>query len=88
MARFVGKRRVQRYEIGAPENIIKLNFFHANINRPLRRKEGIKGNHLHLQSQRPVSHDGADIAAADNSQGLVEKLNTHEAIFLPLAGMC
>ena len=87
VARLLGERRMQRDEIRALENIVKLHLLNADGNGPLRRQERIKGNHLHLEANGPVGHDGADIAAADDAERLVEKLNPHEAVLLPLARM-
>jgi hypothetical protein len=51
-----------------------------------RSSDRIVGDDLHLQAQRPVGDDGADVAAADDAQRLVEQLHAHEAVLLPLAG--
>ena len=40
-----------------------------------------------LRPERPVGDDRADIAAADDAERLVEELDAHEAVLLPLAGM-
>jgi hypothetical protein len=36
---------------------------------------------------RPVGHDRADVAAADDAERLVEQLHPHEAVLFPLAGL-
>ena len=46
----VGQRRVQRDEIGALEQLVELDLLDAEIERALRRQEGIVGDHLHLQA--------------------------------------
>ena len=86
-ARLVGQRRVQRDEIGAAEDVVELDLLDADLDRPLRRQERIEGDDLHLEAERPVGDDRADIAAADDAQRLVEELDAHEAVLLPLAGM-
>ncbi len=53
----------------------------------LGRQEGIIGDHLHAQATAAVGNDRADVAAADDAQRLVEELDAHEAVLLPLAGM-
>ena len=49
-------------------------------------RNGIVGDHLHLQADGAVGDDRADIAAADDAERLAEDLHAHEAVLLPLAG--
>jgi len=58
---------MQRDEIRALEQILELDFFDADIDGAFRRQERIVGDHLHAQAERPVGHDRADIAAADDA---------------------
>ena len=51
MPRLLRQRRMQRDEIRAPENVLKLNLLNSDFNGALRRQVGIKGNHFHLQAQ-------------------------------------
>jgi hypothetical protein len=51
------------------------------------RQERVVGDHLHLQAERTVGHDGADVAAADHPERLAEQLGAHEAVLLPLPGL-
>ena len=86
VAGLVGERRVQRDEIGALEQLVELDLLDAEIDRALRRQERIVGDHLHLQAERAVGDDRADIAAADDAERLAEDLDAHELVLLPLAG--
>ena len=83
----LGQRRMQRDEIGALEQIVKLDLLDAEIHRALRRQERIIGDHPHAQAQRAVGDDRADIAGADDAERLAGDLDAHEAVLLPLAGL-
>ena len=75
---------MQRDEIGAPEQLGEIDLFHAELRRALGRQERIIGDHLHLQSDRAIGHDRADIAATDDAERLACDLDAHEAVLLPL----
>ena len=70
VAGLVGQRRVQGDEIGAPPQLVELDFFDAELDRALGRQIRIVGDHLHLQPDRPVGDDRTDIAAADDAERL------------------
>ena len=48
---------------------------------------GIEGDDLHLEADRALGDDRADIAAADDAERLAGDLDAHEAVLLPLAGL-
>jgi hypothetical protein len=50
-------------------------------------QEGVVGDDLHLQAQSAVGDDAADVAGADQAEGLGVELHAHEAVLLPLAGL-
>ena len=83
----VGQRRVQRDEIRPGQQIIEHHLFNAEVLRALRRQERIIGDDLHLQTQRAVGDDRADIARADQPQRLAGEFDPHEAVLLPLASL-
>ena len=85
--RLLRERRVQGHEIRTPEQFGEIHLVHAELRRPLGREERIVGDHFHLQADRPVDHDRADIAAADHAERLVGDLHSHEAVLFPLAGL-
>ena len=58
------------------------------IGGALGREERIVGDHPHAQAERAVDHDRADIAGADHAERLAGDLDPHEAVLLPLAGLC
>ena len=62
-------------------------FSTPSATRALRRQERIVGDHLHLEAERAVGDDRADIAAADDAERLAGELDAHEARLLPLAGL-
>ena len=71
---------MQRDEIGAPEQLGEIDLLHAELCRALGRQERIIGDHLHLQSDRAIGHDRADIAATDDAKRLASDLDAHEAV--------
>ena len=73
--------------IGAGEQFVQFHLGDAQFHRAVIRQEGIIGDHLHAQAAAAVGHDRADVAAADDAQRLVEELDAHEAVLLPLAGL-
>ena len=77
---------MQRDEIGAAQQLVELDFFDAELDRALGRQERIVGDHLHLQPDRAVGDDRADIAAADDAERLAENLDAEEFVLLPFAG--
>jgi hypothetical protein len=84
----VGLGQVQRDEIGAREEIADvLDLLHPQFARLDLREERVEGDHLHLQPDGAAGNHRADIAAADQAQGLAGDLDPHEGGFLPLARM-
>src|SRR6185295_14667877 len=83
----VGQRRVEGDEVAAAEDVVELDLLDADLERALGAEEGIIGDDFHAKPERPVGDDRADIAAADDAERLVEELDAHEAVLLPLAGM-
>ena len=76
---------MQGDEIGAAQEIVQLHLLDADIKRTLGRQEGVEGDDAHLEAERAVGDDGADVAAADDAQNLGGDLHAHEAVLLPLA---
>ena len=65
IARLVGQGRVQRDEIGALQEVFKLDLLDTHVLRALRREEGVEGDDLHAEPKAAIGDDGTDIAAAD-----------------------
>ena len=86
VAGLVGQRRVQGDEIGAPPQLVELDLFDAEFNRALGRQIRVVGDHLHLEPDRAVGDDRADIAAADDAERLAEDLDAEEFVLFPFAG--
>ncbi len=86
-AGLVGQRHMQGDEIGLCQQLIELHLGHAHRLGALFGQEGIVGQYLHVQAKGAVADDAADIAGADHAEGLVVKLDPHEARLFPLAGM-
>ena len=86
--RLLGHRHVQRDDVGAAQQLVELHLLDAELERALRREERIVGDDLHAQADGAVGDDGADIAAADDAEHLGGELDAHEAVLLPLAGLC
>ncbi len=78
---------MERDEIGAGEQFVEIDLCHPERLGALRRKERVEGDDPHLQAERPVGGDRADIAAADDSEGLAGDLDAHEAVLFPFAGL-
>ena len=87
VAGLVGQRGVQADDVGAGQKLVQLDLLHPDLHRPLGREEGIVGDDLHLQAIGPVGDDRADVAGADQAQGLGVELDAHEAVLLPPAGL-
>ena len=80
-------RHVNRDKISPREQLVQLDFLNTNLLGALLRQERIKGNHLHLHAQSPVSSNRTNLTATNHAQNLVVKLNAHKAFLLPLARM-
>ena len=87
VAGLVGEGGMQGDDVSPGQQVFQLDLFHADFHGPLGREEGVIGDHLHLQAIGPVGDNAADIAGADQAQGLGVELDTHEAVLLPLAGL-
>ena len=83
----IGERRMQRNEVGAGEQVVQLHLLDAEVLGPLRGEIRIEGDDLHLEAERPVGDDRADVAATDDAEGLGGELHAHEAVLLPFAGL-
>ena len=66
----LGQRRVQGDDVGAAQELVELDLLDAELERPLRRQEGVEGDHLHVQADGAVGDDRADVAAADHAERL------------------
>ena len=87
VAGLVGQRRVQGDEVGAGEQLVQRDLFHAHIHGAFGRQERIERNHLHLEAQSTVGDDRADVTRTDQAQHLAGDFDAHEAVLLPLAGL-
>ena len=72
-------------EIGAAKEIVEFDFLDAEMHRALGGEVRIVGDHLHLQPDSAVGDDRADIAAADDAEGLGENLDAEEFVLLPFS---
>src|SRR4029079_10577542 len=86
VAGLFGQRRVQRDEIGPPQQLFEIDLFDPEIDRALVGEERIVGDHLHLHAERTVGDDRADIAAADDAERLAENLDAEKFVLFPFAG--
>ncbi len=77
---------MQRDEIGAAQEFVELDLFDAEMERALGRQIRIVGDHFHLQPDRAVGDDRADIAAADHAERLAENLDAEKLVLFPFAG--
>ena len=87
VAGFVGQRHMQRDEIGALEQLVEFDLFHAHLQRAFLGQEGVITQHMHLQPDGALADDAADIAATDHAERLAGDLGAHEFRLLPLAGL-
>ena len=78
---------MQGDEVGLLQQLFQGDLLDADLDRALGGQERIIGQHLHAQTDGPIGGDGADIAAADDAEGLAGQLDTHELRLFPLAGM-
>ena len=86
IAGLVGERGMQRDEVGAAQQLFEPDFLDAEVERPFGGEIGIVGNHPHLQPERAVGDDRADIAATDDAERLAENLHAEKFVLLPFAG--
>ena len=87
VARLVGERDVKGDEIGPLEQLVEFDLGDAELRRALFRQERVVGDDLHFQTPGAVADDPADVAGADDAEGLAGEFDAHEAGFLPLAGV-
>ncbi len=87
IARLIGQRGMQGDEIGLGQQRIEIGLFDAQFDRTFGGEEGIVGDDLHLQPQRAIGNDRADIARADQAECLAGQLDAHEAVLFPLSGL-
>ena len=86
----------RRDEVGAGQQLVQLDLLDAQIERPAGPKEGVEGDDPHLQPDRAVGDDRADIAAADDAQRLADSSTPMKRFFSHLpawveavaAGIC
>ena len=74
-------------EVGAGEQVVKLDLLDADLGGALGAQERIVGDHAHLEPQAAGGGDRADVAATDHAEGLAGELDAHEPVLLPLAGL-
>ncbi len=83
----LGLRQVQGDEVGAGEQVVEvLDALDAEGDGALGGEEGVVGDDLHLQPDGARGDHRADVAAADEAEGLAGDLDAHEARLLPPAG--
>ena len=83
--RLVRERDVQGDDVGLAEQLVHRRQCHAEGGGAVRREVGVEGDDPHLEPLGKGRDDGADGAAADDSERLVAQLHTHEATALPAA---
>ena len=82
----LGERGVEGDDVGAGQELVELDLLDVEVARTGLGEVGVVGDDPHLQPLRAVGDDRADIAAADQAQGLAHELDAHEAGLLPFAG--
>ena len=87
VARGICERRVQGDDVGARQQLVERHLLHVEVAGALVGEIGIEGDDPHLQAVGTLGHDRADIAAADDAEGLARELHAHEARLLPFAGL-
>ena len=85
--RLLGERRVHGDEVGARQQLLQRHLLDAELRGALLAQERVVGDHAHLEADRALGDDRADVAAADQAQRLEAELDAHEAVLLPLAGL-
>ena len=78
---------MQGDDVRAAQQLVQFHLLDAHFDGALRRQERVIGHDLHLQAQRTVGDDAADVAGADQAERLGVELHAHEAALLPLAGL-
>ncbi len=86
-ARVVGERRVHGDEIGAPKDLSRLDQLDAEPGRGLGGEDRIEADHFHLEAERAIGDDPADIAQPDDAEHLVADLGAGELAALPASGL-
>ena len=87
VAGLLGQRRVQRDEVGPPQQDVEINLAHAEVFGALLGQERVIGEDFHPEAQRALGDDRADVAATDHAKRLGGDLDPHELGLLPLAGL-
>ena len=78
---------MQGDEIRLFQQLLQSDFLDTDLDGALCRQERVIGQHLHLQANRTVGRDRADITTADDAECLAGQLDTHEFRLFPFAGM-
>ena len=83
--RLVRERDVQGDDVGVAEQLVHRRQRHAERGGTVRCEVGVEGDDPHSEPLGEGRDDGADGAAAHDSERLVAKLDAHEAATLPTA---
>ncbi len=84
---FSVERYVDGDEIGACQQLLELDRFGAGLADHLLGQVGIVNDDPHLQPQRPLHHQAADLAGADHAKGLAGDLNAEKTVLFPASGL-
>ena len=86
-SRVIGQRGVDGDEIGARKKLVETDQLDADASGSLRRQDRIVADHFHLQPDRAVGDDPADVAEADHAERLVAYLGAGEFAAIPFASV-
>ncbi len=78
---------MQGDEIGPRQQIVQFHLFHAHFRGAFFRQEGVIGDDFHLQPQRAVGNDRADVPRTNQAKGFVGDLGAHKTGFFPFASL-
>ena len=70
---------MQRDEVRAGQQIVKLDLFDPHLIGLVLTKERIVGQHLHFQSQSPGADNATNVACANHAKGFAGQFDAHEA---------
>jgi hypothetical protein len=85
VAGLVGERGVEGDEVRPRQQVVQFHLLHAHFHRALGREERIEGDDLHAQADGAGRDDRADVAGADQAEGLARHFHAHEAVLRPQA---
>src|SRR5438034_805957 len=87
MARVPRERYVERDEVGAREQLVKVDGLDAVALGGLARQIGVVGDHVHAEAECPPRDLGPDASEPQHAQHLAEELDALQPALLPAAGL-